>query len=293
MDQGALMSVEEAFLPDICANPDDITPRLMYADWLDDRGGKGDAARAEFIRLQCRPDGDPARQKELLEQWGKAWTKPLRGLFARHEFRRGFIERVTMKAKTFVEEGERILGMTPLRYVKLRDPKEYVEKLAGCKSLARLDGLNLNYGQIGLTRAVYLLRSKYLGAIRWLDLGDNKIGLGGIRALLDAADRLPSLRFLTLDDNRLRDEGVTELVGSPFFGQLRALNLDGNDLTDSALDQLAAQPAARGLVQLHLCRNDLTGAGLARLIQSSNLAGLRKVYLYGTAPWEQIKQLKE
>jgi uncharacterized protein (TIGR02996 family) len=45
------MSVQDAFLDDIAARPDDDTPRLIYADWLDDHG---DADWAEFIRVQCR-----------------------------------------------------------------------------------------------------------------------------------------------------------------------------------------------------------------------------------------------
>jgi uncharacterized protein (TIGR02996 family) len=38
------------FLRDIIANRDDDGPRLVYADWLDERG---DPKRAEFIRVQC------------------------------------------------------------------------------------------------------------------------------------------------------------------------------------------------------------------------------------------------
>ncbi|MCA9068942.1 MAG: TIGR02996 domain-containing protein, partial [Planctomycetaceae bacterium] len=32
------MSSHEAFLKEIVANPDDLTPRLIYADWLDEQG---------------------------------------------------------------------------------------------------------------------------------------------------------------------------------------------------------------------------------------------------------------
>jgi uncharacterized protein (TIGR02996 family) len=41
---------EPAFLRAILADPSDDGPRLVYADWLDERG---QAARAEFIRVQC------------------------------------------------------------------------------------------------------------------------------------------------------------------------------------------------------------------------------------------------
>jgi uncharacterized protein (TIGR02996 family) len=43
---------ELAFLRDICCNPADDGVRLIYADWLDDRGLPGDRERAEFIRGQ-------------------------------------------------------------------------------------------------------------------------------------------------------------------------------------------------------------------------------------------------
>jgi uncharacterized protein (TIGR02996 family) len=43
-------SVGEALFQNICAEPFDDAPRLIYADWLDEQG---EAERAEFIRVQC------------------------------------------------------------------------------------------------------------------------------------------------------------------------------------------------------------------------------------------------
>jgi len=45
------MSMRKAFIAAIANAPDDETPRLVFADWLEDNG---DPERAEFIRLQCR-----------------------------------------------------------------------------------------------------------------------------------------------------------------------------------------------------------------------------------------------
>jgi uncharacterized protein (TIGR02996 family) len=66
------MSDEAALLSAIIHHPDEDTPRLAYADWLDEND---DPDRAEFIRVQIRladmPPGDPdwvdltARQSEL------------------------------------------------------------------------------------------------------------------------------------------------------------------------------------------------------------------------------------
>ncbi len=44
------MRQDNGFLEDITEHPDDDTPRLVYADWLDDHG---QPERAEFIRVQC------------------------------------------------------------------------------------------------------------------------------------------------------------------------------------------------------------------------------------------------
>lgn len=44
------MHDRDALVRAIIENPEDDSPRLVYADWLDEHGG---AARAEFIRLQC------------------------------------------------------------------------------------------------------------------------------------------------------------------------------------------------------------------------------------------------
>jgi uncharacterized protein (TIGR02996 family) len=46
------VSPEEAFRADMIEHPDDDAPRLIFADWLEERGGEGDAERAEFIRVQ-------------------------------------------------------------------------------------------------------------------------------------------------------------------------------------------------------------------------------------------------
>ncbi len=84
MEGEGLMTSDEAFLQSIIEAPDDDTPRLVYADWLDDHQVP---ARAEFIRLQCSLDkmaaNDPRRpelrdrEQELLRHYGWAWAEEL------------------------------------------------------------------------------------------------------------------------------------------------------------------------------------------------------------------------
>jgi uncharacterized protein (TIGR02996 family) len=57
---------DDAFLKAIIQNPDDDTPRLVYADFLDERGDP----RGEFLRVECRLRGLTANGLEyrLLHQ---------------------------------------------------------------------------------------------------------------------------------------------------------------------------------------------------------------------------------
>ena len=75
-----------AFLEVIRQSPADDGPRLIYADYLEEKGDAAGVARAEFIRLQCmaavaaRPaDADAARDREkaLLDRHWRAWARPV------------------------------------------------------------------------------------------------------------------------------------------------------------------------------------------------------------------------
>lgn len=47
-----MTDTEGAFLRAICAQPDEDTPRLVFADYLDEQGGEANALWAELIRVQ-------------------------------------------------------------------------------------------------------------------------------------------------------------------------------------------------------------------------------------------------
>jgi uncharacterized protein (TIGR02996 family) len=58
-----------ALLRSIAAAPDDDTPRLVFADWLDENSSEdADLARAEFIRLSCK-----MKKKSLLSAAEGRW----------------------------------------------------------------------------------------------------------------------------------------------------------------------------------------------------------------------------
>jgi uncharacterized protein (TIGR02996 family) len=80
-------SAEAAFLREIRDRPNDPTPRLVYADWLEERGDP----RAEYLRLEHQLTQIPARLKELDGQLDPDWVMQVRGrhIRARLKVRRG------------------------------------------------------------------------------------------------------------------------------------------------------------------------------------------------------------
>jgi uncharacterized protein (TIGR02996 family) len=59
------MTEREALLRAVCENPDDDTPRLVFADWLDEHC---EPERAEFIHLQIEA-------AHLTDRW-QSWANP-------------------------------------------------------------------------------------------------------------------------------------------------------------------------------------------------------------------------
>lgn len=89
----------EALLAEIHARPMDDAPRLVYADWLLERGDP----RGELISLQLRPESEKdkaakKRERELLKAHRKEWLGKLAPVVGGElVFRRGFLAAATVK----------------------------------------------------------------------------------------------------------------------------------------------------------------------------------------------------
>src|SRR3954468_11511865 len=124
---------DAAFLRAIIAAPDDDLPRLVYADYLDERGDP----RGEFIRLQCElarlPDRSPrqrellARQTVLLTLHREKWLAPLVKLFGEEDrrlrdgdfFRRGVVGELHVPGGAFLARPAGVLRLAPLQHLRL------------------------------------------------------------------------------------------------------------------------------------------------------------------------------
>jgi uncharacterized protein (TIGR02996 family) len=108
---GGAMSEREALMRAICDNPDDDTPRLVFADWLDENG---EPERAEFIRVQVNRsrsksgaarDSLDTRLAELLTTNRTAWIAqlPHNPGWVWGDFVRGFVAELSVNFRADLE----------------------------------------------------------------------------------------------------------------------------------------------------------------------------------------------
>jgi uncharacterized protein (TIGR02996 family) len=94
-----MMDDGDALLKAILNNPAEDTPRLMYADWLEE---SGQPERAEFIKLQIEldrskkpPKSKTNREAELLRKGQRKWAGFQVSGSTNVKWSRGFIQQVT------------------------------------------------------------------------------------------------------------------------------------------------------------------------------------------------------
>jgi uncharacterized protein (TIGR02996 family) len=109
---------EDAFIRAVLASPEDASPRLIYADWLEERGDP----RGEYLRLLCaldgRPEADPqavklrkrlrALERSIDPRWRARFSIDLR------------IERIRVKLRTAVRGKFRPFGAEGHRFRRRR-----------------------------------------------------------------------------------------------------------------------------------------------------------------------------
>jgi uncharacterized protein (TIGR02996 family) len=304
------MNEREALLRAVCENPDDDTPRLVFADWLQENG---DEERAEFIRVQLEiaglPDGKKkqkrlAREKELLDAHRDEWAEALKpyfayyygGIYAHHYappvvFRRGFVETIAMDVATFGSRGEEVFALAPIRGLRIQDAQA-LDDLAKSKNLLRLHTLDLRGAVLSTdgSDSPVLFRSKFLANLKTLiarGYDDNgHLETNGLRALA-GSKHLTALACLDIGNNWLfggynskqQEAACRKLLWK--LGEnmpaLRELKLHGMGLHDEDVAGLDAEKWVKRLRILDLSGNRLAKAGCRALCASKNLKQLERL----------------
>lgn len=305
------MSTDQAqaasLLRAILAAPDSDQPRLVYGDWLIERGDPA----GELIAVQCAlarlPPAAPehqkltTRQNQLLKAlamaWGAGWTFSRGELELKHRvdqgvyhdmeqlrcrFARGFIEHVDAQYNALRAHIDWLAQAAPLLdSLRVRAYRGQVPALETVGLLGRLPPLRaLAVSHCGdsveLVRA--LASDERFSPLRRLSL---EYGHHNRRSdeleLLARSEVLAGLRELDLYTYGLTAEHVRHLADARF--RLRSLLLNDSALGADGARALSDSPAFSELEVLGLYNNGLEGEGVAALAGSPHLGKLASLDL--------------
>jgi uncharacterized protein (TIGR02996 family) len=221
-----------AFLNAIKEQPEDDTPRLILADWLEEHGDP----RGELLRLQVNlahafPGSQAGRarfkrEQELRRLHERDWLGPLAQMAGGWTCQRGLIQ-LTLPAATFLDDT--------------------FAQLAETEVLAWVDGVRLTgfSGPPGMP----LAESPLLAGLNLLNLGGEPVDSVSI-GLMAASPHVRNLTVLELYDTPIGPEGARTLAASPNLAGLRHLNLDGCHIGEDAILALAQSPHLTRLTTL-------------------------------------------
>jgi uncharacterized protein (TIGR02996 family) len=293
-----MTSSHDALYRAICAQPDEDTPRLAFADLVEEGG---DELRARFIRTQVAlaqvPPYDAAwvnaRQFDpdaTIGGWGMAHTlpKPLPAGFSwRHfEFRRGFPWKVAVESLgAAVASGDAMFEAAPIQALDIdaRDRPEF-SRLADWPQFARLRRLDFSVGWFGATDIARLASSPYLQSVTELAFEFGGIAADGLEALA-GSPLFKSLAVLELRSNQIPSALLADALGAAREpGALARLGLPDNRIGRDDAAHLFALPVMHGLGHLDVSDNPLGVEGVTALAESGIVRGLRVLNLGKTRP---------
>ncbi len=296
------MSDEAALLAAIRDNPDEDTPRLVYADWLDEHATTDpQRARAEFIRLNCeitQLGGEflaPAytedwwriatRQYELVEQYHQHWLTgfPFPDWLRPNHFERGFPQELDLVGDTCLALPPPHWGREPLLNVCLSGTTAELCKVIESDWLAGIDSLHFvpDVDTDGDEIARALAGAPCASNLRWIYFINQSLSVAGLRVLGEST-RFQRLRTLFLGGNFDAD-GWAAVVNGPIADRLVGLSFTyaawGSERRPwpEAAAALAESPRLTKLEVLLITRTRLGAEGVRSIVTSPHLGNLRRL----------------
>jgi uncharacterized protein (TIGR02996 family) len=292
------MSSAAGFLQAILREPDDDTPRLVYADWLDETGKPEDAARAELIRVQielprCQrwsPGHEELsdRAEALIKAHGDTWLGPLLPLVrasvpvgvAGYEFSRGMPHVKLSPGKLLQKAHSRLaeewLPKLGVQEVEFLGVTMRVAEVAGLPALRHLHSLAWSYSHLDDDGLRDLSRSPHLGNLVTLALDRawaTDAGLGRI-ARAASLGKLTTLRLTgSYGKSRVTAAGIRAVLGGD-LPRLDSLDLEGGAWGMTRIGDLATLTGFRRLKRLGLSYNFIKGRDVRLLAENPDVANL-------------------
>jgi uncharacterized protein (TIGR02996 family) len=281
-----MMNDGEALYHAIQEQPGEDTPRLAYADWLQENGNTD---RAEFIRLQCEIARDPSaknigqlrgRSNSLLNRHKKQW-KGQAGTFMQNvEFHRGFVERFTIRQKNLEKHEEHVLAVAPAPYLAVSSVED-LTRLVRNRALSVVQGFSLHETAIKTGAAEALAERDDLRNLRRLDFPNCLIGNEELSVLSQGFSRAEALEILNLSGNSFGSEGLRALCRSPWASRLKRIDISHKFVwhrdTQLHYNEPLHLPNAEWLV---IEDSQLLDAQALRMLAEGNLTRLKVLSLF-------------
>jgi uncharacterized protein (TIGR02996 family) len=300
------MPDQDTFIRAINARPDDDGPRLVYADWLEERG---ECDRAELIRLQIemaqlnerdRPDRAPElsdRIDELLRIHLDEWEPKFQSAAWFNEscpviFSRGF-PALRISVETLVELADQLHDACPVTAVSLianstesriENLSPLIARLVTNPVLSKVVTIELGLNDLDVR---LLINSPYLGSLSILTvLPGSGLSSRGVEYLADSPGAR-AIKELGLRRLALTSEAAVALALSPYLNALKVLDLHRNLIGNQGASALAKSTRLSGLKSLNLEANRIGSRGAQSLAESQNLQSIERIELRYNVFWSK------
>jgi uncharacterized protein (TIGR02996 family) len=286
------MSEEAALLGAIRDNPDEDTPRLVYADWLQEND---QVERAEFIRLQCEAVRMPRDSQErglmlgratvLKEKHNSAWFGSLEKQFRSCIIERGFVSRLCDDAEKFqkhspmVEKYAPVLESAAVWFVK--DTASDLLALPFARFVRRL-----SMGEVMPPSLAALAQAKLPANIDDLTLYTETLREADVAlAFLEAPFVRTPQRLSLVLDFMAADSDDVELAEPHSLRVLERLDLPNLrgfgtwGINDAVAEAIAAWPGLARLDELLFGLTWIVDSALSRILASPLFPDIRQAFL--------------
>ncbi|MBL8796638.1 MAG: TIGR02996 domain-containing protein [Planctomycetia bacterium] len=280
---------EAGFFRTILDHPDDDAPRLIYADWLEDRG---ESERAEFIRVQCelaairnndvRKQELQQREKSLYGAYSRGLEPYFRTIFPDHLICCRFDRGVPSLDLDFWKLHSLVASVRQERAwidLNLTLSSSYFADLARLPLLKCIVSLTCRDSVINAEEVKNLIDLASRLRLHRLHFRECDLFTADAMRVLAAWPELTRLSWLGFSFCDLTDLHVAILAQCPYLSNLRSMQLGGNHLGNRSPKLLANAASLCQLRSLGLSgdQHEFSRSGIMALVESPTLQSLEEI----------------
>jgi uncharacterized protein (TIGR02996 family) len=226
--------INRELLNNVIADPDNDGPRLEYADWCEQAAEKSLVTLAAYIRASVAlanlaKDDKSVKQFDLTQRANfyeqrctDYWRPHFPDYVLEIQLVRGFPECVKVSAEDFLKFADQLYTVAPIRHLDIINLAPVAQALFDSPHLTRIRSLNFERCELEDEHIFQLSQSDHLSCLRWLSVKDNKISQDGVEYLA-RSDKFASVVYI-------------DFIGNPFEPN-EQYSYDNGFVVDSGLPE--------------------------------------------------------